>query len=38
MNSGKQDAAINLIFHDRTLRLVLPAVSITTATWGDAGT
>lgn len=33
MNSLKEDAAINLVFHDRTVHIVLPAISITTAIW-----
>lgn len=33
MNSRKEDAAINLVFHDRTVHVALPAISITTAIW-----
>jgi len=37
MNSSKEDTAINLVFHDRTVQIILPAVSITTASWSKPG-
>jgi len=37
MNSRKQDTAVNLAWHGRTVHLELPAISIATATWSPAG-
>ncbi|MGC2370464.1 MAG: glycoside hydrolase family 30 beta sandwich domain-containing protein, partial [Candidatus Sulfotelmatobacter sp.] len=33
MNSKHEDIEVGVIFHDRVLRLKLPAISITTALW-----
>jgi glucosylceramidase len=36
MNSRKEDVEVSLLFHRRTVRITLPAVSITTATWHNS--
>ncbi|MFZ1928443.1 MAG: glycoside hydrolase family 30 beta sandwich domain-containing protein, partial [Candidatus Sulfotelmatobacter sp.] len=33
MNSKREDVEVGVTFHDRVLRLKLPAISITTALW-----
>jgi glucosylceramidase len=33
MNSRREDVEVGVTFHDRVLRLKLPAISITTALW-----
>jgi len=35
MNSKREDVEVGVIFHDRVLRLKLPAISITTALWNS---
>jgi glucosylceramidase len=37
MNSKKKDVEASIKFHDRVLRLTLPAISITTALWNRQG-
>jgi O-glycosyl hydrolase len=35
MNSKKEDVEVGVKFHDRVLRMKLPAISITTALWSS---
>jgi glucosylceramidase len=35
MNSRREDVEVGVTFHDRVLRLKLPAISITTALWSS---